>query len=809
MRYAAHQVRAASTVPSELERTYSPSNLNNVSNGPDPLAELRLKAKESILAKKAQTIRSSSQDPAGLAMQNNKPAIVKSEATTQDHISDVQNAALSTPSFEEATNAVSKLNSSTTRTVGKSSAGRLWKNPVQFESSGNAGHAMIRNIGGMKASNVELEDLLAEGRAAAEKRPQQKFDVGSTPNAIKHRSQTSPDDGRTCEMRMTTNMTSTSTPEESGFSRATRYHDFAAKGDSQNDMATTSTAETATPRALLVSTQNNGPSSRLHNDGNVSGTPTGKDGVKSRIKRTLASAQEQGSDACGVLRKSESPETAARLPQNSVQMTRADADADMKDANMQNRGPNDAILSSEHSDLPRFGANEVSANQHNLDDVEEWLSMTGFHDEPYRLKVLNRRRRMKAIEEEKMQLLLEEQADHMVRSQSVLPRNIVPASPFLARATSVVAMPPPPTAPVPTPDLGLRIKDAALKNEADLQPTKSPKVANNANSLKRQNSSSDMRHAGEEQARKSMRIDSSDQATYAMNVDEVPASSATVNKRPPTSPRSRPQASNNAQDVYRRSFGQQSRIDAGVDQDNKRRYDQWMPEKPTGYDSYRRTSQEDRLDRPVEPERRMSRTVPNGAQRRSDYQELDYRSRRYGEHEDFRRGSLDDDKKMGINLLRTRGVRYFLIKSWNYENIETAQRECTWCTQTKNEEIFNDAFNHSTHVILIFSANNSHAFQGYARMQCLPGEPGVADPSWRKYLHWPTTKPFRISWLVKGDIPYRVAGKLKNPLNEDTPVFVGRDGQEIPDSVGLELCEAIESDANKFRSHGGHRHLDY
>src|SRR5271156_3363057 len=62
-------------------------------------------------------------------------------------------------------------------------------------------------------------------------------------------------------------------------------------------------------------------------------------------------------------------------------------------------------------------------------------------------------------------------------------------------------------------------------------------------------------------------------------------------------------------------------------------------------------------------------------------------------------------------------------------------------------------------------------------MQCLPGEPGVADPTWRKYLHWPTTKPFKIRWITKCDSSYRVAGNLRNPLNDDSMVFVGRDGQ--------------------------------
>ena len=803
MRYAAHHARPASAVPFELERTDSPNSLNNLSNGSDPLAELKLKAKESILAKKAQTIRSSSQDSAGLVVQNNKPAIVKSETTTQDQSSELQSTAVPTSTFDEGANAASKLNSFTTRTVGTGSASSPWKKPVQSQSTSNGGAAMVRNLNGMKASSVELEDLLAEGRAAAEKRPQHTFHIGSSPNAIKHRSQASVDDGRAREMRMTTNMTSVSDPEILALSRELRYDCFETKSEGKSDIVSPPIIETATTTALLLPTQNNGASRYF------AGPPTGKNDLKRKPKPIPPPAEEPDLDSSSVSRNPEDTANPTKLPQDNIQMAQADADADTKDADRHNRDSNDLILASEHSHLPRSTTNEVNANQYNLDDVEEWLIMTGFYDAPYRLKVLNRRRRMKAIEEEKMQLLLEEQADQMVRSQSVVPMNVVPAAAFLARPTSVMAMPPPPTAPIPTPDLGLRIKDAALKNEVDLQATKSPKIASNANSLKRQNSSSDMRNTAEEQSRKVMRTNSSDQAPNVMNVDEAPASSPTFHKRPPTSPsRSRPQTSNNGNEGHRRSLGQHSRTDPRVDQDTKRNYDQWMPDKPAAYDNYRRTSQEDRLDRPMEPERRMSRLVANGPPRRSDQQGPDYRSSRYGEHGDFRRGSLDPDKKIGINLLRTRGVRYFLIKSWNYENIETAQRECTWCTQTKNEELFNDAFNRSTHVILIFSANNSHAFQGYARMLCLPGEPGVADPSWRKYLHWPTTKPFRISWLVKGDIPYRVAGKLKNPLNEDTPVFVGRDGQEIPDSIGLELCEAIEADANKFRSHGT-RHLDY
>lgn len=139
-------------------------------------------------------------------------------------------------------------------------------------------------------------------------------------------------------------------------------------------------------------------------------------------------------------------------------------------------------------------------------------------------------------------------------------------------------------------------------------------------------------------------------------------------------------------------------------------------------------------------------------------------------------------------------VRFFLLKSWNYENIAMAQSQGTWVTQLKNEDLLVDAFQKNRHVIFFFSANHSKAFQGYARMQGLPGEPGVQQPSWVKKLHWPTTAPFRLKWIVKEETPYRAVGNLKNPLNENLAVFVGRDGQEIPEELGLQLCDIIDED---------------
>lgn len=57
-----------------------------------------------------------------------------------------------------------------------------------------------------------------------------------------------------------------------------------------------------------------------------------------------------------------------------------------------------------------------------------------------------------------------------------------------------------------------------------------------------------------------------------------------------------------------------------------------------------------------------------------------------------------------------------MIKSWNLENVLAAQRENLWATQEKNEDILFDSYHDWRHVVLLFSVNNSKAFQGYVRV---------------------------------------------------------------------------------------------
>ncbi|KAF4978936.1 hypothetical protein FZEAL_4774 [Fusarium zealandicum] len=60
--------------------------------------------------------------------------------------------------------------------------------------------------------------------------------------------------------------------------------------------------------------------------------------------------------------------------------------------------------------------------------------------------------------------------------------------------------------------------------------------------------------------------------------------------------------------------------------------------------------------------------------------------------------------------------KFFILKSLTVEDLELSVRTGIWATQSHNEEALNDAFNAVDNVYLVFSANKSGEYFGYARM---------------------------------------------------------------------------------------------
>ncbi|MCJ1341180.1 hypothetical protein MMC09_006476 [Bachmanniomyces sp. S44760] len=89
-------------------------------------------------------------------------------------------------------------------------------------------------------------------------------------------------------------------------------------------------------------------------------------------------------------------------------------------------------------------------------DIDDWLEITGYHDQAYRKKALSRHRKLIELDKQRAELEREAQMDmeersHIARAQSIAPNNSI-ESPlsrnfpsFSSRTVSNSSMPPPPT----------------------------------------------------------------------------------------------------------------------------------------------------------------------------------------------------------------------------------------------------------------------------------------------------------------------------------------------------------------------------
>ncbi|KAI4169715.1 MAG: hypothetical protein LQ348_007229 [Seirophora lacunosa] len=74
--------------------------------------------------------------------------------------------------------------------------------------------------------------------------------------------------------------------------------------------------------------------------------------------------------------------------------------------------------------------------------------------------------------------------------------------------------------------------------------------------------------------------------------------------------------------------------------------------------------------------------------------------------------------------------KFFIMKSLTVEDMELSLRNSIWATQAHNEEALNRAFDTSVNVYLIFSANKSGEYFGYARMASPINEEVAASLDW-------------------------------------------------------------------------------
>lgn len=161
----------------------------------------------------------------------------------------------------------------------------------------------------------------------------------------------------------------------------------------------------------------------------------------------------------------------------------------------------------------------------------------------------------------------------------------------------------------------------------------------------------------------------------------------------------------------------------------------------------------------------------------------------------------DDDEAVAATQLDTETIvndpttRYFLIKSYNQDNLGRSLQHGVWATSQRNDRVFSAAYQTSAFVVLFFSVNHSSRFSGFAVMTSPPG--GLPELQGKSVFCGPDGSPFPgrlfgVYWVTTTELFFRDCEHLHNSFNEGKPIKVGRDGQEIDPESGRELASLLD-----------------
>ena len=198
--------------------------------------------------------------------------------------------------------------------------------------------------------------------------------------------------------------------------------------------------------------------------------------------------------------------------------------------------------------------------------------------------------------------------------------------------------------------------------------------------------------------------------------------------------------------------------------------------------------------------------------------------------------------------------KFFIVKSLTLQDLEASVRNGIWATQSHNESTLNEAFGAAENVYLIFSANKSGEYFGYARMcseiagEAVPTSSStpspqppasndgpksiptpatetaprgrIIDDSARGTIFWEAEvndeeesgspdkgsdegadgqdlgRPFKIEWISTARLPFYRTRGLRNPWNANREVKIARDGTELEPSIGKRLVQMFHRSAH-------------
>ncbi|KAI6651634.1 hypothetical protein LOD99_4885 [Oopsacas minuta] len=173
-----------------------------------------------------------------------------------------------------------------------------------------------------------------------------------------------------------------------------------------------------------------------------------------------------------------------------------------------------------------------------------------------------------------------------------------------------------------------------------------------------------------------------------------------------------------------------------------------------------------------------------------DYEESKVKNKRVKPHHSRVRESSSHPKDLPFSDKLFVDAKYFIMKSNNHENIRIAKEKYAWSTPLPNEKKLSQSYRQHKNIILLFSVRESGRFQGFAR---LASDVKRSGPPIQWHLpHGIKANSlggiFRLQWVYKEDLEFSRCQDVSNPWNDNKPVKISRDGQELPPGIGEKLC---------------------
>jgi len=152
--------------------------------------------------------------------------------------------------------------------------------------------------------------------------------------------------------------------------------------------------------------------------------------------------------------------------------------------------------------------------------------------------------------------------------------------------------------------------------------------------------------------------------------------------------------------------------------------------------------------------------------------------------------------KTEINIDNIKDAKFFVIKSFEEENVYKAVKFGIWTSTQNGNQILNHAYNEAKYknipIYLFYSVNGSHRFIGVAEM--------ISEVNYNeKVTHFKQTTKwkgiFKIRWVFLKDIQNKKFEHILVPSNGgELKIFShSKDAQEIPFINGIEVLKIFNS----------------